>query len=244
MLDAMGRQEDLAAKIIGFSGGYLFSLKDNLPGLANQVSTFFTDAVDKDPGRFKVQRCTETSQKQDGVVEQRWITAVSLDKAAHRGGTRASEWPEAMTLVRARRRTEPTTRKRKATEEFRYFITSVNRPAERLHEAIVMHWSMEIVHIMLDVGYKEDPCGIAKGYSAENLSTMRKPGLNLIVPIKQLHPGESVEFLLELLRTRWACLSDVIGKPPWEVMSLMGRVIGMDQVSSPVQRPLSESSVE
>jgi hypothetical protein len=62
-----------------------------------------------------------------------------------------------------------------------------------------------MVHNMVDVGYKEDPCGITKGNSAEILSTMRKPGLNLIVPIKQLHPGERVEFLLELLRTGWGC---------------------------------------
>jgi hypothetical protein len=95
-LDAMWCQKGLVAKITSLSCDYLYRVKDNHPGIANQVSTFFTEAMDKDPGRFKVQRCTTPAQKQGGEFEQRWITAVSLDKAARRWVTRASEWPGAI----------------------------------------------------------------------------------------------------------------------------------------------------
>jgi predicted transposase YbfD/YdcC len=220
-LDAMGCQKELAAKIIGLSGDYVFSVKDNHPILADQVSTFFTKAVVEDPGRYKVQRYTAPPQKQGAVIEQRWAAVSRLDEPARKWVTKASEWPGAVTVIEVRRLTEPTRKNRKSTDETRYFISSVDRPPEQLLEAIIKHWGVETVHNMLDVGYKEDQCRIAKGNAAEFLSTTRKLGLNFMVPIKKLHPDESVESLLELLRTDWTFMMDVIGKPPEEVMSPM-----------------------
>jgi hypothetical protein len=132
-LDAMRRQKEPAAKIIGLSGDYMFSLKANHPVLAYQVSAFFTDAVDKYPGSCKVQRCI--AQERGGVVERRGIgsAAVSLDGAALERVTRASEWPGPGRLSGSEGVPGPPRGTAMATNETRYFITGVSRPAERLY---------------------------------------------------------------------------------------------------------------
>jgi hypothetical protein len=113
-LDAMGRQKEPAAKIIGLSGDYLLSLKAN------------------HPDRCKVQRYAAPAQKLGGVVERSGIAAVSLDEAALEGVARASAWPGPRRRSGPEGGPGPPRGTAMAADETRYFITSVSRPAERL----------------------------------------------------------------------------------------------------------------
>ena len=164
--DAMFCQRDLAEKVVGEGGDYLFVVKDNQPGLGTDVAAgfgfeaaarsvaaaFSPEAPPPPPGRSAT-----TVDKGHGRIEKRTLRTTTILTLHHL-------WPglaKGFELVRQR------TEKGKTTVEVAYGITSL-RPeradAARLLGLVREHGRIEnSLHWVRDVTLGEDACRVRKG---------------------------------------------------------------------------------
>lgn len=65
--------------------------------------------------------------------------------------------------------------------ERRYFISSLDGKAELALRCVRGHWAIENqLHWCLDIGFREDGSRVREVHSAENLTTLRHIGINLL----------------------------------------------------------------
>lgn len=77
------------------------------------------------------------------------------------------------------------TKKEKTYTETRFYISSLDRNAERFNKAARAHWGIENkLHWRLDVVFNEDKSCIRNDNASENIAIMRKWTLNVIQKIK------------------------------------------------------------
>ena len=95
------------------------------------------------------------------------------------------------------------------TVQSRYYISSLDAPAEKLLSAVRSHWSIEnSLHWTLDMTYQEDQCRVRKDHVPQNLATMRQISHNLLknetslkvgIQGKRLRAGWREDYLLKVL---------------------------------------------
>jgi predicted transposase YbfD/YdcC len=195
-IDAMGCQKKIAEQIVQQGGDYVLSLKGNQGSLQEDVSTYFTStlspevavvSIDGDHGRIETRALRVTD-------EIGWL------KERH-------NWTGLESILAV---TEIRESDHKATEETRYFISSLpaNDPS-RLEQAVRAHWSIENnLHWVLDIAFDEDRNRTRKGHSAANLAVIRHIAVNLIkkeksskvgVKTKRLKAGWNNDYLLRVI---------------------------------------------
>jgi predicted transposase YbfD/YdcC len=172
-IDAMGCQVDIAEKIIDREANYLLALKKNQLNLYESVEEYFkwarTEPIEKkqlkeysyeehEHGRHvyrTVEVCNDVS----------WIETVR-------------EWKRLSSIVCVTRKGE---REGRQTEETAYYISSREWEADEVAKHIQGHWTIENnLHWSLDVAFNENSSKIHLGYSAENLSVIRKIAQKLL----------------------------------------------------------------
>ena len=172
-IDAMGCQVDIAEKIIDREANYLLALKKNQLNLYESVEEYFkwarTEPIEKkqlkeysyeehEHGRHvyrTVEVCNDVS----------WIETVR-------------EWKRLSSVVCVTRKGE---REGRQTEETAYYISSREWEADEVAKHIQGHWTIENnLHWSLDAAFNEDSSKIHLGYSAENLSVIRKIAQKLL----------------------------------------------------------------
>ena len=172
-IDAMGCQVDIAEKIIDREANYLLALKKNQLNLYESVEEYFkwarTEPIEKkqlkeysyeehEHGRHvyrTVEVCNDVS----------WIETVR-------------EWKRLSSIVCVTRKGE---REGRQTEETAYYISSREWEADEMAKHIQGHWTIENnLHWSLDAAFNEDSSKIHLGYSAENLSVIRKIAQKLL----------------------------------------------------------------
>ena len=172
-IDAMGCQVDIAEKIIDREANYLLALKKNQQNLYESVEEYFkwarTEPIEKkqlkeysyeehEHGRHvyrTVEVCNDVS----------WIETVR-------------EWKRLSSIVCVTRKGE---REGRQTEETAYYISSREWEADEVAKHIQGHWTIENnLHWSLDAAFNEDSSKIHLGYSAENLSVIRKIAQKLL----------------------------------------------------------------
>ena len=172
-IDAMGCQVDIAEKIIDREANYLLALKKNQLNLYESVEEYFkwarTEPIEKkqlkeysyeehEQGRHvyrTVEVCNDVS----------WIETVR-------------EWKRLSSIVCVTRKGE---REGRQTEETAYYISSREWEADEVAKHIQGHWTIENnLHWSLDAAFNEDSSKIHLGYSAENLSVIRKIAQKLL----------------------------------------------------------------
>ena len=172
-IDAMGCQVDIAEKIIDREANYLLALKKNQLNLYESVEEYFkwarTEPIEKkqlkeysyeehEHGRHvyrTVEVCNDVS----------WIETVR-------------EWKRLSSIVCVTRKVE---REGRQTEETAYYISSREWEADEVAKHIQGHWTIENnLHWSLDAAFNEDSSKIHLGYSAENLSVIRKIAQKLL----------------------------------------------------------------
>jgi predicted transposase YbfD/YdcC len=166
--DAMGCQKDIAAKIISKQADYILMVKDNQPGLKEQIVKVFdrkegiksTENVDFGHGRIETRRCDVTSCLKFLDGKEDWkglrsVVRISSERLNKKTG--------------------------KSSTEERFYITSLQDDPELLNTSIRSHWAIENnLHWNLDVIFREDGQLKRAGNSAQNFNIISKIALAMI----------------------------------------------------------------
>ena len=172
-IDAMGCQENIAAKIIEKKSDYILAVKDNQKNLHHEIIDFFECARQHD---FKgvAHDYFEETCKGHGRVEIRrsWISSC-LDTIENK-----QKWSgiTAIGMIESERHVKGVT-----TIERRHYIASIAQNAEAFAQAVRAHWSIENkLHWVLDVTFKEDASRVRRDNCAENLGVVRHVAINIL----------------------------------------------------------------
>lgn len=166
-IDAAGCQTDIVEKIRAGGGNYVIALKGNQGTLHAEADNFFTQA--RDMG-YEDAHCTTSSscEKGHGRIEERVVAVTNqLDWLGCR-----SKWKDLKSLIEV---TSRRTIKGKATEERRFYISSLVLTSKQAGEIVRSHWSIETrLHWNMDVNFCEDANLATAGNTAENLAALKR----------------------------------------------------------------------
>lgn len=166
-IDAMGTQTEIVDEIIKGKGDYCLTVKGNQGSLHEDIALYFSDAKLLDKLVQKGQHY-QTIEKARGQIETRdyWIsTNVRWLTQNH------SKWQKLRGIGMTRNTVE---KEGKVSQETRYFIFSFKGDVETFARCVRGHWSVESLHWLLDVVYREDHNQTLDKHAAFNLNMIRK----------------------------------------------------------------------
>jgi len=173
-IDAMGCQKEIAQKIVDKGGEYVLALKDNQPTLHEEVKKVFDDAG-KEGWKGRGHDTHTEWDKGHGRIERR-TTTITWDvqwlfNTAGFAGLRCLVRTERERIIAGA-----------STIQVQHHIASVTtRKASVMAGLCRGHWGVENqLHWSLDVAFNEDQSRTRKGHSAQNLSRLRRIGLNML----------------------------------------------------------------
>jgi predicted transposase YbfD/YdcC len=199
-IDAMGCQKEIAHDIVEGGGDFVISVKDNQPKLKEAIETYFEKHLALDLEDLKY-RCHETSESAHGRIDERsyFLAKIPPDFALKK------EWPWIKAIGYSLRITQHADGSE--TDETRYYILSRYLSGKRFSEAVRGHWSIESMHWILDVNFREDDSRTRERTLGNNLSWLRRFAVSLLKrhPVKDSLRGKMIrcmmntEFLTEVL---------------------------------------------
>jgi predicted transposase YbfD/YdcC len=179
--DAIACQTDIVNQIVEQNGDFVITLKGNQGNLHDDVKTFFN--LEKDSLLTPNNHC-EIIDKDHGRIEKRnYFFTSNIGWLIQRN----PEWTAIKSIgsVTSTRIVDG-----KTTVETRFFISSLTGNVSTFANAVRDHWSVEnCLHYLLDVVFREDNSRVRDKIAAENLNTVRKIALNLLV-LSQQSPQE------------------------------------------------------
>ena len=205
-IDAMGCQQEIAQGILDRGAGYVLALRENQSQLHEDVRDRLEGAEEFGFEGVPHDYAT-TLNKDHGRIERRECWTIS-DPACLEYLSAGQDWPGLRSVVKVvgRRDTPEGT-----TVQPRYYISSLDAPAERLLGVVRTHWSIEnSLHWSLDVTFGEDHCRIRKDHAPQNMATLRQVSHNLLknetsrqvgIQGKRLQAGWKEDYLLKVLRS-------------------------------------------
>ena len=163
--DAMSCQKKIVKKVCEHEAEYVIALKENQPGLWNNISLYFDSFSEELP-------VLVTKEKGHGRIEKREYRLLKdLSWLPE-----AEDWDG---LCSAGMVKSTVTRTGKTSTETRYYISSLNN-LDQFAYAVRKHWSIENqLHWCLDVIFHEDSSRARKNFSPLNLIVLRKTALAL-----------------------------------------------------------------
>ena len=205
-IDAMGCQKAIAQEILQREADYVLALKENQGRLYEDVRDLFAGAEEFGYAGVPYDH-TRTLNKDHGRVERRecWVIndPLSLDYLST-----GQDWPSLKSVVKVVGHREMA---EGSTVQPRYYISSLEMPAQGLLAAVRAHWSIEnSLHWSLDVTFGEDQCRIRKDHAPQNMATLRQISHNLLkretslkvgIQGKRLQAGWREDYLLKVLRS-------------------------------------------
>jgi predicted transposase YbfD/YdcC len=201
-IDAMGCQKEIAGAVIAAKGDYVLALKDNQPTLHRAV-------VDHLLGRWEADFAgDEVGRRQDeetGHGRRESRTYIQLGAPESLPGFKSWRGLKSIGVV-----ISETQRDGKATDEVRYYISSlvVEPGAKTFAHAVRSHWSVENgCHWTLDVTFREDESRIRERGLRENMAWLNRFCLSLLkqhpgrqsVAMKRRSCGWSDDFLMQVV---------------------------------------------
>jgi len=163
--DAMHCQKETCRKIIKNHGNYVFGLKENQKLLYDDVALFLSDTSNN--AMIETHR---TLEKNAGRIEERVCRKIKDLSWLEEGG----DWVGLRSAFEVRRTTQTRSGR---SEETRYYISSLDSPAEKLLGVSREHWKIESLHWMLDVVFSEDDCKVLSDNGHKTLNVFRKLAL-------------------------------------------------------------------
>lgn len=199
-MDAMGCQKEMAQDIVQGGGDFVLAVKDNPPRLREAIENHFVDRLDCEVESLRY-RMVETTESGHGRIDERSYCVTRIPKA----WSMKSEWPWVQAMgysVRITRHADG-----RVTDEVRYSILSQYLSGERFREAVRGHGSIESMHWVLDVTFREDDSRTRERTLGDNLSWLRRFAVTLLKrhPVqdsirgKMLRCQMSTDFLAKVL---------------------------------------------
>lgn len=201
-IDAMGCQKEIAKQIVDGEGDYVLALKDNHPNLSKAVADFFLERCDQDDLKQFGCRKLETTEKARGKIEKRYYMVAPIPESMR---PMTQSWKGIKSIGQAI--TVTISKDGKETSEIRHFISSLDPKVNQFANAVRSHWSIESMHWILDVVFKEDQSRLRNGESTQNFGFLRKFAISLLkrdtskgsLVGKRKIAGWSTDFLEKLL---------------------------------------------
>jgi predicted transposase YbfD/YdcC len=170
--DAMHCQKRTALAIVERKADYLLSAKDNQLNLKAGIEEYVQDEALR-----KTMDSSTTVEKNGGRVEKRsaYVTCDVdwLEDRVH--------WPGLACIGAIHRQCEG---KANSSSEWHYYISSRPLTAVALLRFARKEWSIESMHWLLDVHFREDFCRVEDELVQQNLNMVRKIVLNTIRQFK------------------------------------------------------------
>ena len=199
-IDAMGCQKEIVEQIVVGEGDCVIAVKDNQPKLKAAIESFFHQQIERDLEDLQY-RVHETRDDAHGRIDERtyYLTKTPRDFAP------AEDWPHVKAIGYAMRWTQQADGKE--TSEVRYYISTRYLSGKRFAEAVRGHWSIEAMHWVLDVTFREDDSRTRERTLGNNLSWLRRFAVTLLkrhpakdsIRGKMLRCGYNTGFLTEVL---------------------------------------------
>lgn len=202
-LDAMGCQKEIAAAIVAKDADYVLAVKDNQPTLHAHVMEYFLEQLAAE-NRDRTMRHHREVENRHGRMETRETYVAPAPKAMIAIG----KWARLVSIVMVIRHCVDHS-SGKATDDIRYFISSLPARAKRLAGAVRQHWRIENgLHWVLDVAFNEDRMRQRDRHGIENLALLNRLAVSLLrqdtivkagVKCKRKTAGWDNAYLLHLL---------------------------------------------
>jgi predicted transposase YbfD/YdcC len=190
-IDAMGCQKEIAGAIVDGGGDFVIAVKDNQPKLREAITTYVLEHLERDLKDLKY-RTHETTDRGHGRIDDRsyFLTTVPPEFPV------AAEWPWVKAIgyaVRITRHADGT-----ETDDVRYYILSRYLSGKRFAQAVRSHWSIESMHWVLDVTFREDDSRTRERTLGNNLSWLRRFAVTLLKrhPAKDSIRGKMIQALM------------------------------------------------
>src|SRR3954454_798498 len=171
-IDAMGCQRAIARKIIDKRADYVLALKDNQGTLREDVEVFVEEQKANGFRPARISRAQPIAGDH-GRIEPRSTTVIhDADWLRER-----HDWPGLKSVVmvesirEAGNKTEP---------ETRFYITSLGMTAAQLGPVIRSHWTVESMHWVMDMVFRDDECRVRTEHAPANFTTIKHMAHNLI----------------------------------------------------------------
>ena len=199
-IDAMGCQKEIVEQVVEGGGDCIIAVKENQPKLHAAIQAFFGDQIASDFAEVQY-RVYEDCAEGHGRMDERtyYIAKPPRDFAP------AAAWPHVKAIGYAMRWT--THADGTETSEVRYFISTRYVSGKRFAEAVRGHWSIEAMHWVLDVTFREDDSRTRERTLGNNLGWLRRFAVTLLkrhpandsIRGKMLRCAYSTDFLTEVL---------------------------------------------
>jgi predicted transposase YbfD/YdcC len=165
-IDAIGCQKEIVSHIVTKQADYILAVKDNQEQLRNDITSSFSIV--------KTNTVAEQVEKNNGRIDTRKCSVISnlkmIEKKAEWLGMKSIIQIESKRMIADKEQTQ-----------VRYYISSLERPAEEFNQLIRSHWGIEnSLHWILDMNFDEDKSRKRKGHSSQNFALVNKIAINLL----------------------------------------------------------------
>ena len=199
-IDAMGCQKAIVEQIVTDGGDAVIAVKKNQPKLHDAIESFFAEAIARDLEDLAY-RHHESTTSGHGRTDTRLYFLARVPKDFVCG----KEWPWVKAIGYAARSTQ--TDDGRESFEVRYYLSTRYLSGKRFAEAVRGQWSIESMHWVLDVTFREDDHRTRERVMGNNLSWLRRFAVSVLKrhPIddsirgKMLRCAYSPQFLAEVL---------------------------------------------
>jgi predicted transposase YbfD/YdcC len=178
-IDAMGCQKKIIKDIISKNADYVIAVKKNQRTLYQEIELFFK-GIESQTLPLTLLTC-KTFDKDHGRIESRTYTITDQIDFL----TSMKHWTNIKSIgsVTSIREVDGV-----ATENTRYFITSLPADKYLFAKAVHSHWGIEnSLHWVMDIIFRDDECRIRKKHGPANFVTMKHITHNLLksLPVKK-----------------------------------------------------------
>lgn len=187
-IDAIGATKKIMDQIKENKGNFVIALKDNHHDAYKEIREYYEDSLKeldlKELSKSKLKKENKQYENKDNEKFDIYITRDNEHgrkeeriyiKSSNVKWFTSSKWKHVKSVVMAINNTTVHDNK------IRYFVSSIDLPAEELGKIIRKHWQIENnLHWVLDMYFYEDLSRNRKDNALENLSLVRKICYNMI----------------------------------------------------------------
>ena len=187
-IDAIGTTKKIMDKIKDNKGEFVLALKDNFHDAYGEIKGYYEDALKElDLKGLSKSKLKKENKQYENRDNERFDIYITRDNEHGRKEERiyiksnnvkwfsSNKWKHVKSVVMAINNTTVNDNK------IRYFVSSIDLPAEELGKIIRKHWQIENnLHWVLDMYFYEDLSRNRKDYALDNLSLLRKICYNIM----------------------------------------------------------------